>query len=271
MSSPPLCKNCGGGLPQHQEGPCWCNTCMSKPASERCTEYVPRPPKAATAKDEGFGKKPPKPPKKAPKSMSASGETGEQGDDAVPLPSPGSAQREVLDAIRGFGEKGCTDAEIAAKVEREHREIVTLRTELAEAGLLWDSGIRRRDAKGHEKVAWTALPVEAAPQANDSPLLVRDDVYVEQSGRAAILHAGQTTIRLTGVPGDLVEVRTTPSGADPDQDGGGEVALLLIIEGSEEVYDAMRNPFTTPSDVLEAMTDLTTPALNALTGIRKDI
>lgn len=243
---------------------------MSKPASERCREYIPRPPKSATKPEEGFGKKPPKPPKKAPKTMSATGEADEQEEGTVALPASGTAQREVLDAIRGFGEKGATNAEIAAKTGREHRDVLALRSELVEAGLLWDSGVRRRDAKGHENVAWTATPVEVLPQANDAPLLVRDDVYVEQNGRAVILHAGQSTVRLTGTPGDLVEVRTTPPGSDPSQDGGGEVTLLLVIDGSEDVYDAMRNPFTTPSDVLEAMTDLTTPALNALTGIRKD-
>lgn len=270
MSAPPLCKNCGGGLPQHQEGPCWCKTCMSMPAAERCREYEPRPPKSAEKSAEGFGKKPPKPPKKAPKSMSAAEDSGEAEDSGPPLPPPGTTQRDVLDAIRGF-EKGATDFEVALKTGRELHDVIAARSELVAISLLWDSGIRRRDIKGHENVVWALTPSENLGQPEATPLLVRDDVYVEQGGRSATLHAGQTAIRLTGVPGDLVEVQTLPPGADPDQEGGGEVTLLLVVEGSEEVYEAMRNPFTTPEDVLEAMNDLISPALNTLTGIRKDI
>lgn len=272
MTPPPLCKNCGGGLPQHQEGPCWCKECISKPAAERCLEYVPRPPQKAEKASEGFGKKPPKPPKKAPKSMSATGDTGEPEETGPPLPSSGTAQRDVFDAIHGLGEKGGTDFEVALKTQREQRDVVALRSELVTAGLLWDSGIRRRDSKGHENVAWTTAPTEAeSAQAEAASLLVRDDVYVEQGARSMTLYAGQTSIRLTGVPGDLVEIRSSPQGADPDQEGGGETVLLAVIAGSEEAYEEMRNPFTTPQDVLEAMNDLIAPALNTLTGIRKDI
>lgn len=271
MSSPALCKHCGGGLPQHQEGPCWCKTCMSRPASERCREYEPRPPKAEKNK-EGFGKKPPKPPKKAPKSMTSSGDGGEEIDLGPTLPASGTAQREAFDVFRGSGEKGATDAEVATKIDRDHRDVTALRVALVQDGLLWDSGLRRRDAKGHENVAWSALPVDGKPETSDgTPLLVRDDVYVEQSGRSVTLHAGSTTIRLTGVPGDLVEVRTTPPGADLEQEGGAQVTLLLTVEGSEEVFDAVRNPFASPSDLLDSMTDLITPALNTLTAARKDL
>lgn len=270
MSPAPLCKNCGGGLPQHQEGPCWCKTCLDKPAAERCREYVPRPPQSTQKTEEGFGKKPPKPPKKAPKSMSATGETDEQ-EEGPALPSPGTPERKVLDAIRNLGEKGGTDAEVALKVDLTHGEVTALRSVLATSGLLWDSGVRRRDSRGHENVAWATAPADASPEADNAPLLVREDVYIEHAGRATTLHAGQTAIRLTGVPGDLVEVRTTPRGSDPEQDGGGESTLLLVIEGSEEVYETLKNPFTTPSDILEAMRDLVTPATNTLTGIRKDL
>lgn len=245
---------------------------MGKPASERCREYVPRPPKPEK-NAEGFGKKPPKPPKKAPKSMTGTASVDDEALALGPeLPAAGTAQRAVLEAFRGFGERGGTDAEVALKVERERRDVVALRTELVQDGLLWDSGLRRRDTKGNEGVAWTALPMDALPEPTDStPMLVRDDVSVEQSGRAVILHAGSTAIRLTGVPGDLVEVRTTPPGADHEQAGGPEVTLLLVVEGSEEMYDVARNPFTTPADVMEVMSDIVTPATSALTAVRKDL
>lgn len=271
MNPPPLCKHCGGGLPQHLEGPCWCKACMEVPASERCREYVRRPPKAEESK-EGFGKKPPKPPKKAPKSMTASENGAEEIDLGPTPPATGTAQREAFDVFRGAGERGATDAEVAVKIDREHRDVTALRTALVRDGLLWDSGLRRRDPKGHENVAWTALPVDSVPEeGGETPLLVRDDVYVEQSGRTATLHAGNTSIRLTGVPGDLIEVRTIPSGADPDQEGGAEATLFITVEGSEEVYDAVRNPFTSPPDIIDAMTDLLAPALDTLAATRKDL
>lgn len=247
---------------------------MSKPNSERCREYVPRPAKTA-GQEEAFGKKPPRPPKKPPKSMSGTGNSSEGTEDdrtvTPPLPGLETPQRAVLDAIHGFGEAGGTDSEVALKVEINLRRVVALRTELLEAGLLWDSGVRRRDQKGHEKVVWTALPVEAQLAADEPPRLVRDDVYIEQGGRAMVLHAGHTTIRLTGVPGDLVEVRTTPSGADEDQEGGAEITLLFAVEGSEEMYDSLRNPFTTPDEILETMADITAPAINVLTAVKKDL
>ena len=272
MTPPPLCKNCGGGLPQHLEGPCWCKECLSKPTSERCLEYVPRPPQKAEKSSEGFGKKPPKPPKKAPKSMSLTGDDEGEDQAGPPLPFPGTEQREVLDVIHELGEKGAADFEIALKTERKPRDVAAIRSELVADGLLWDSGIRRRDNKGHENVAWTTIPTENGQERPESGrLLVRDDVYVEQNGLAVILHAGQASIRLTGAPGDLVEIRSAPQGSDPDQDGGGEATLLMVIPGSEEAYVAMKNPFAAPLDILETMNDLITPALNALTGIRKDI
>ena len=243
---------------------------MSMPATERCREYEPRPPKSAGKSAEGFGKKPPSPPKKAPKSMSAAEDSGEAEDASPQLPLPGTVQRDVLDAIRRF-EKGATDFEAALKSGRKLHDVVTARSELVSTGLLWDSGIRRRDSRGHENVVWVFTPAEILSQHEAPPALVRDDVYVEQEGRSITVRAGQTTMRLTGAPGDLVEMHTLPLGSDPDQEGGSEMALLFVAEGSEKVYEAMRSPSVTPEEILEAMDALICPALNALTGARKDV
>lgn len=242
---------------------------MEVPRAERCTDYVPRPPKTASKDDGGFGKKPPKPPKKAPKSMTASGD--DQGDLLTPeLPAAGTPQREVFDVVRAAGDKGRTDEEIALKTGQERPTAAFLRNELVLDGMLWDSGGRRRDTKGHENVAWSALPAE--PSANDTaPMLVREDVYVSREGSATILHAGETRIRLSSVPGDLVEVTTRPRGSDPDQEGGPEVTVLLVVEGSEEMFSDARNPFVTPDEIVEMMADIITPGVNALTAVRKDL
>lgn len=269
MSSPPLCKNCGGGLPQHQEGPCWCRACMDRPLAERCREYVPRPPKSETKQEEGFGKKPPKPPKKPPKSMTA------DGDEASPLmpqlPVPGTAQRAVLDTVRPWGNKGCTDEEIALKMGLERRDAVAIREELVTGDLLRDSGVRRRDASGHENVAWGVLDREVPEEDDSAPLLVREDVYVSQDASATVLHAGATQIRLSAAPGDPVEVVTQPKGADPDQDGGPGITTLLVVEGSEEMYMRARTPFITPGEIVEMMDDLIAPGISALTAVKKDL
>lgn len=269
MSPAPLCKNCGGGLPQHQEGPCWCKTCMEVPRAERCTEYVPRPPKTASKDDGGFGKKPPKPPKKAPKSMTA--EVSEQSEALTPeVPESGTPQRTVFDLVRVGGDKGCTDEDVALKTGETRSTVAFLRNELVLKGLLWDSGVRRRDSKGHENVVWSALPPEASTD-DDVPLLVRDDVYVSQEGNATVLHAGLTRIRLSSVPGDPVEVTTLPRGADPDQEGGPQATVLLVVEGSEDIYNEARNPFVTPGEIVEMMADVIAPGINALTAVRKDL
>lgn len=268
--SNPLCKNCGGGLPQHQEGPCWCSTCMKGPSPERCRDYAPRTTEAMAKNEGGFGKKPPKPPKKAPKSMKAEA-AQEVSDFLIPEPPVrGTHQREVFDTVRAAGDKGCTDVEVALKTGRDQTAVTIARNELVAGGLIWDSGMRRRDTKGQENVAWTALFVDA-PAKYDSPKLVRDDVYVSHDGRVTTLHAGETRIRLSPTPGDLVEVTTQPRGADPDQENGPEVTILLVLEGNEEMYGDARNPFITPGEIMEMMADVITPGLNALTAVRKDL
>lgn len=270
MSAPPLCKNCGGGLPQHQEGPCWCKACLEGPAAERCREYVPRPPKA-TKDDTAFGKKPPKPPKKAPKSMTGSGDEEAQ-EPLLPEPPPlGTPQRGVLDIIHAAGASGCTDSEIALKTDQDRATVAVMRNELVSEGLLWDSGLRRRDQRGHENVAWVATQTEVSPESDDAPLLVREDVYVTQDRNASTLHAGSTRIRVPSAPGDPVEVTTRPRRSDPDQEGGNEVTLLLVVDGSDDVYAEARNPFLTSSDIVEMMADLVSPAINALTSARRDL
>lgn len=270
MSAPPLCKNCGGGLPQHQEGPCWCRTCLEKPTSERCREYVPRPPKTESKEKSGFGKKPPTPPKKAPKSMDADG--GEATPPMPALPELGTAERIVLDAVRASQERGCTDSDIALKTELAHHDVIAARSALVSSGMLFDSGQRRRDDKGREYVAWLATqPSEAVSDDDSPPLLVRDDVHVSHEGMKTVLHAGATQIRLSITPGDPVEVATTPNRADPDQDDGPEISTLLIVDGSEDMFLQARDPFITTERIVEMMDDIITPAISALTAVKKDL
>lgn len=270
MSAPPLCKNCGGGLPQHQEGPCWCRTCMEKPSSERCREYVPRPPKSESKEKSGFGKKPPKPPKKAPKSMDADG--GEEAPLMPALPESGTAERIVLDAVRAAQERGCTDSDVAVKAELARHDVVEARSALVSDGMLFDSGQRRRDGKGRECVAWVATqPSEVVSDEDVPPLLVRDDVYVSHEGMKTVLHAGATRICLSIAPGDPVEVVTTPRRADPDQDDGPGVSTLLVVDGSEDMYLQARDPFITAERIVEMMDDIITPAISTLTAVKKDL
>lgn len=270
MTPPPLCKHCGGGLPQHQEGPCWCATCMALPKAQRCTDYEPRAPKGPGADAEGFGKKPPRPPKKAPKSAPGSdGGTPRAASDA--RPEARTPQGQVLEAIESHGDRGATDGEVAERLGWQRGEVVELRAELVSAELVWDSGTRRRDTRGHENVVWSGRAPDPAPPQDATPRLVRDDVYVEQSGRAVTLVAGRTSVRITAVPGDLVEVRTTPEGADPEQEGGPVRTALFVLEGSEELYEQMRNPFVSSEDVLGAVLDVVTPTLETLAATKKDL
>lgn len=270
MTPPPLCKHCGGGLPQHQEGPCWCATCMELPKAQRCTDYEPRAPKASGSEAEGFGKKPPRPPKKAPKSPPGSG-GGAARAASEARPDPRTGQGQVLEAIEGCGGRGATDGEVADRLGWQRQEVVELRAELVVASLVWDSGVRRRDPRGHENVVWSGREPDPAPPQDATPRLVRDDVYVEQAGRALTLVAGRTTVRITAVPGDLVEVRTTPESADPEQEGGPERTALFVLEGSEELFEQMRNPFVSAGDILGAVLDVVTPMLETLAATKKDL
>lgn len=244
---------------------------MGLPRTERCTDYVPRPPKAATKAEGGFGKKPPAPPKKAPKSMTADESGGEPDSPALPdLPEPGTPQREALDIVRSSGDKGCTDEEMAQKAETDRATATFLRHALVRDGLLWDSGIRRRDQKGQEHVAWSTQPREDAPD-DSAPLLVREDVYVSHERSTTTLHAGQTTIRISSAPGDLVEVATRPRGSDPDQEGGAQVTALLVVPGSEELFVRAHDPFITPADIMDMMGEIISPTISTLTAVRKDL
>lgn len=243
---------------------------MSGPPQERCLAYAPRAADTATKNTEPFGKKPPRAPRKAPKSMNGAEEAPQESLEAPKAPKAGTLQRQVFDLIAASGEKGCTDPELMAKTGLERHAVAVAREDLVAARTVWDSGIRRRDAAGHENAAWTTKSAEDVP-ADAGPMLVRDDVYVTQSSRATTLHAGTTTIRLSPTPGDLVEVTTTPQGADPDQDGGPGVTVLLVVDGNEELYSDARNPFATQKEIIDMMGGVINPALAALSAVMKDL
>lgn len=63
----------------------------------------------------------------------------------------------VLAALRDAGDRGLTDYELADKVDRQQNSAGKRRGELRDAGLVRDSGRRRKAPSGSLAIVWVAV------------------------------------------------------------------------------------------------------------------
>ncbi len=67
-------------------------------------------------------------------------------------------RRSVLDFVLLMGEEGATDEEIQVSIPMKPNTERPRRVELVRAGLIRDSGKKRKGTSGHQAVVWVAIP-----------------------------------------------------------------------------------------------------------------
>lgn len=87
--------------------------------------------------------------------------TSRQAASAI-APHTGKLAGQVLDYIRGCGERGATDPEIAAGLQMLSDTARARRCELTDRGLVRDSGRKRPTAHGRAAAVWVAIATEAS-------------------------------------------------------------------------------------------------------------
>jgi hypothetical protein len=75
---------------------------------------------------------------------------------AAVLPRTGTQRARVLEAIKGAGPAGMTDQEVAVRLAMAENSVRPRRLELADAGLIEDSGERRETSGGNPAIVWIA-------------------------------------------------------------------------------------------------------------------
>jgi hypothetical protein len=75
---------------------------------------------------------------------------------ATTLPRSGTQRAKVLEVIRGARQAGLTDQEIAVELGLVENSVRPRRLELADDGLIADSGERRETTGGNPAIVWRA-------------------------------------------------------------------------------------------------------------------